>query len=241
MARILIGAHRGAMCHAPENTLAGFETAIAMKTHRIEFDVRRCKSGEIVVMHDETLDRTTNASGRVAEMTLAELAGVRAGGREPIPTLEQTLAMAKGRVKLLVEIKEAGLAADVVRLIDAAGMVGDCTISSFVEAELLATRAIEPRLATAYFHTTPGPLDPRAVIDRLGVSFLVVWARAADAQQLAAAKRCGLHIRTGFADNLTYEQTFELFRRMVDMGVDEIACGRPDWVGRMIEAYPPAQ
>ena len=241
MARILVGAHRGAMCHAPENTLAAFEKAIAMGTHRIEFDVRRCKSRQIVVMHDETVDRTTNGSGRVAELTLGELSALRASGTEPIPTLEDTLSLAKGRVKLLVEIKEPGLAAEVANLIDAAGMAEDCTISSFVEEELLAIRAVKPGLATAYFHTAPGPFDPTAVVKRLGVSFLIVWSRAADAAQLAAAKRCGMHIRTGFADNLTYEQTFELFCRMVDMGVDEVSCGRPDWIQKMIDAYPHAR
>ena len=68
---ILVGAHRGAMCHAPENSLAAVETAIAMGAYRVEFDVRRSRDGEIVVMHDETVDRTTDGTGRVGDLYVA--------------------------------------------------------------------------------------------------------------------------------------------------------------------------
>jgi glycerophosphoryl diester phosphodiesterase len=127
--KILVGAHRGAMCHAPENTLAAFEKAIEMGTYRVELDVRRCKGGHIVVMHDATVDRTTDGTGPVAQKTLEELRRLRVGGTETVPTLEETLRLAKGRCRLLVEIKETGLADDVVKLIADAGMADDCTVS----------------------------------------------------------------------------------------------------------------
>ena len=72
MASLRIGAHRGAMAYAPENTLAAFEAAIAQGAYRIEFDIRRTRDGELVVIHDATVDRTTDGSGAVADMTLAE-------------------------------------------------------------------------------------------------------------------------------------------------------------------------
>jgi glycerophosphoryl diester phosphodiesterase len=237
MRTILVGAHRGAMCHAPENTLAAFEKAIEFGTYRIELDVRRSRDGHIVLMHDAAVDRTTDGHGRVADLTLAELKRLKAGGTEPVPTLAETLACVKGRCKLLVEIKDDGITEDVVALITAAGMVDDCTISSFNEATLRRAKDLEPRLATAYFLTERKPFDPAEIIARLGVSLLVVWPRAATPPDIAAAKQCGLHIRCGFGDTMSYDESYAIFRRMADMGVDEIACGRPDWIRRMAEAY----
>ena len=237
MRKILIGAHRGAMCHAPENTLAAFEKAIEFGTYRTELDVRRCRDGHVVVMHDATVDRTTDGAGRVADLTLGELRRLKVGGTETIPTLQETLLRVKGRCKLLVEIKDPGMADDVVALIAGAGMGEDCTISSFDEDTLRQVKRCDPRIATAYFLTEPRPFDPQEVIRRLGVGLLVVWPRAATPGDIGAAKRAGLHVRCGFADNLTYDETYALFRRMADMGADEIACGRPDWIGRMAEEY----
>jgi glycerophosphoryl diester phosphodiesterase len=188
-------------------------------------------------MHDATVDRTTDGSGRVADLTLAELKRLQVGGTEPVPTLAETLACVKGRCRLLVEIKDDGIADDVVALIVAARMEDDCTISSFNEETLRRVKEVSPRVATAYFLTEPKPFDPAEIIARLGVSLLIVWPRAATPQDLAAAKRCGLHIRCGFGDTMSYEESYEIFRRMADMGVDEIACGRPDWIRQMAAEY----
>ncbi len=227
------------MCYAPENTLAAFEIAIAQETYRTEFDVRRCRTGELVVIHDATVDRTTNGTGRVADFSLAELKALRTFGKdgvetkETIPTFDETLTCLRGRVKLLVEIKEVGLADAVVEQIAAHGMESDCTVSSFQENELLRIKTIAPQIATAYFFTKPQPLDPQEIIARLGVGLLVAWPAAATPETLADAKACGLQIRCGFRDDLTYDEIHALFQRMVEMGADEIACGRPDWIGHM--------
>ncbi len=235
---ILIGAHRGAMCHAPENTLAAFEKAIEMGTYRIELDVRRCRDRHIVVIHDATVDRTTDGTGLVADLTLEELKRLRVGGTpENVPTLREALLCARERCRLLIEIKEAGLADDVVAQIVEAGMAEHCTVSSFLEDELQRVKECDSRVGTAYFLTEPKPFAPEEIIARLGVSLLVVWPRAASPEYIAAAKRCGLHVRCGFRDDMTYEETFASFRLMADRGVDEMACGRPDWIRRMADQY----
>lgn len=87
--RPLIIGHRGASAHAPENTLAAFALAIAQGADGIELDVKRCASGEVVVMHDETVDRTTNGAGKVHELSLAELRRLDAGHGERVPTLDE--------------------------------------------------------------------------------------------------------------------------------------------------------
>lgn len=232
-----VGAHRGAMCYEPENTLAAFQRAIEQGTYRIELDVRLSRDGHVVVMHDATVDRTTNGSGAVADLTLAELKALQVGGKEPVPTLEETLECVRDRCLLLVEIKPSGIADEVVRVIRNAGMVSACTISSFDEPSLLRVKELEPGLATAYFQINPQPFNAREVVERLGVSMLIGWRRAIDAALLAEAHAAGLHVRCGFGDQMTYEESHALFRELVEMGADEISCGRPDWIARMIREY----
>jgi glycerophosphoryl diester phosphodiesterase len=234
MRPILVGAHRGAMCYEPENTLAAFETAIRQGTYRIELDVRLSRDGHVVLMHDATVDRTTDGTGAVADFTLEELRRLKVGGKEPIPTLQETLRLVRGRCKLLVEIKPPGIADAVVQVIREEGMVPDCTISTFDEPTLLRVKELEPALQTAYFQIHPQPFDASEVVHRLGVSMLIGWRRAISKEILEDAHRAGLHVRCGFGDSMTYEESYALFRELVEMGADEISCGRPDWIVRMI-------
>ncbi|HCV23804.1 MAG TPA: hypothetical protein DGN59_10100 [Candidatus Latescibacteria bacterium] len=240
MKKILIGAHRGAMCHAPENSLAAFEKAIDFGTYRIECDIRQTKDGHLVMMHDASVNRTTDGTGAVAEMSLEDLKRLRLGS-ENVPTLAESLTCVKGRCLMLLELKDEGIAADVVRAVEAADMIGDCTLISFSEDNLLEARRANPEVLIGFFHLEPKPIDPTKVVDEFGASLLVVWPAAAQPDVIGAAKAAGLHVRCGFRDDLTYEDSVEVFQRMVDMGVDEISCGRPDWIGRMIrERHPRA-
>ena len=165
------------MCHALENTLAAFEKAIEMGTYRIELDVRRCRDGHIVVMHDATVDRTTNGTQPVAGLTLEELKRLRVSGTETIPLLRRRCA--RGRCRLLIEIKEARLADDVAAQIAEKGMMEGCTVSSYLEDELQRINECDSRIPTAYFLTEPKPFAPDEVIARLGVSLLLAWPSAA--------------------------------------------------------------
>jgi len=103
-------AHRGGPAYAPENTLAAFRNAIEIGADRLEMDVQMTKDGELVVIHDETVDRTTNGTGHVANLTLAEIRTLDAGNGEKIPTFAEVIALAKkGGVALLPEIKSPHL------------------------------------------------------------------------------------------------------------------------------------
>jgi len=82
-------AHRGASAHAPENTLTAFQLALDQGADGIELDVMLSKDGQLVVIHDETVDRTTNGTGKVAEMDLVELKVLDAGQGESLPTLPE--------------------------------------------------------------------------------------------------------------------------------------------------------
>jgi len=233
MKKIRIGAHRGAMAYQPENTLAAFETAIRQGAYRIEFDIRRTRDGHLVVIHDEMVDRTTDGEGRVADLTLTELKKLRSGN-EAIPTLDEAISCMRNRARLLVEFKEEDIAEQAVRQVEAAGVVDQCTLSSFHEEALLESRTLNRELDIAYFLVEPKPFDAAEVVERFGAGLLIVWPAAASSQCLADARAHGLDVRCGFRDSLTYEETREHLRALNALGVSEFSCGRPDWIGQII-------
>lgn len=98
-------AHRGASGYEPENTLAAFSKAVAMHTDMIELDVRVCGSGELVIMHDARVDRTTNGSGKVSSLSLTDLKELDAGNGEKIPTLPEALDAIGTKAKININIK----------------------------------------------------------------------------------------------------------------------------------------
>ena len=110
-------AHRGAPHHAAENTLLAIEKAIELGMDAIECDVHLCKSGEVIVMHDATLQRTTNGHGAIAAHTLAELKALKINDGQAIPTLRETLEMIDGRVPLFIELKDPKAAEATAKLI----------------------------------------------------------------------------------------------------------------------------
>ena len=105
MHKPLIIGHRGASGHAPENTLTAFNLAMEHQADGIELDVMLSKDAQVVVIHDDTVDRTTNGSGRVKEMTLEALRSLDAGGGERIPTLEEVLDTFGGQCLINIELK----------------------------------------------------------------------------------------------------------------------------------------
>lgn len=105
-------AHRGATGYAPENTVAGFDLAVDMKADYIEIDVQRSKDGELVLIHDTTVDRTTDGTGKVGDLTFEQLRGLDAGSwkgeqfaGELIPTFDEILDRYRGKVGILIELK----------------------------------------------------------------------------------------------------------------------------------------
>ncbi|MFS0883581.1 glycerophosphodiester phosphodiesterase [Metabacillus niabensis] len=105
-------AHRGATGYAPENTIAAFDLAVEMKADYIEIDVQRSKDGKLVLIHDTTVDRTTDGTGKVGDLTFDQLRSLDAGSwkgeqfvGEQIPTFEEILERYHGKVGILIELK----------------------------------------------------------------------------------------------------------------------------------------
>lgn len=137
MTKPLVIAHRGDPGNDPEfgrigeNT--GFSTEIAVRkgAKMVEYDVRRCGSGELVIFHDDTLLRTTGQPGSVADYAYDELAEFDAGYREPIPLLEDVLSHFGWEIFHNIELKEAGLAEEVLVLVQEYGLEKQVIVSAF--------------------------------------------------------------------------------------------------------------
>lgn len=161
---VVFVAHRGGIVPGvPENTLAAFREAIRHGVQVIELDLRGTKDGEIVIMHDETVDRTTNGRGAVTAMTLAELKQLDAGRGERIPTYAEVLHLVAGKgVKLLLDIKESP-ALDkrkVVRLTDQYDASLNVIVGVRNLEDLRAFQALNPNLRTLGFFATVEDLQP---------------------------------------------------------------------------------
>ena len=148
---ILKIAHRGASAYTPENTIIAFQKALEMKADALGIDVHVCKSGEVVVIHDNTLERVTNGKGRVCNKTLAELKQLVVDGSAKIATLEETINFVGRRMKLDIELKERGCAEPTYKVINNAiekyGWVyDDFFISSFIRSELEAMKSLDSKI-----------------------------------------------------------------------------------------------
>src|SRR5437867_1535551 len=160
--KVLRIGHRGAAGYEPENTLLSIQRAIELGCDLVEVDVRRTKDGHLVLLHDERVDRTTNGKGAVAEMTLERLRKLDTGGGQRIPTLQETLHLASGRVGLILELKASGIGEQVCALVRQAGFTGPVIYASFLHEELLSVREPAPTVATmALFKKLPQ--DPVAL------------------------------------------------------------------------------
>lgn len=144
---LLLG-HRGASAHAPENTLRAFRRALELGADGIECDIQRTADGELVIIHDDGVERTTDGSGLVGDLPGAVLATLDAGGGERIPTLAETLrwataATAGGRAPFLnLELKGQGTGPDTLAALTRAGYAGPIAISSFHYPSLEETRRL---------------------------------------------------------------------------------------------------
>lgn len=148
---MLIIAHRGASGYKPENTIASFLTAIEMEAKMIEFDVHICKSGEVVVIHDFDVNRTTNGKGIVSKLTLEALKKFDAGDGEQIPTLDETLNAINGKSMVNIEIKGKNsykiVAETIKEQIDSSVWeADDFLVSSFDHKQLLKFHKLLPEI-----------------------------------------------------------------------------------------------
>jgi len=138
--------HRGAKAYEPENTLRSFTKAIELGVDAVELDARRTREGEVVVIHDAKVDKTTNGKGAVSDLTLNEIKQLVTDKGERIPTLDEALDFLDKKVKIVIELKETGLEEKVLGLIHGKGLEKNVIIVSFQEEALRKVRELDNEL-----------------------------------------------------------------------------------------------
>ena len=232
--RLLNIAHRGASHKFPENTLQAFAAAIQAGADMCELDVQLSRDGIPIVIHDDTVDRTTDGHGAAAALTLAEIkrldAGIRfgpgfAGAR--VPTLEEVLIEVAGRCRLNVELKGPGTSLEVCRLLRQYGQLETSIVSSFDWAALQEARSFESAIALGVL----ADRAPDTMLDAArGLDAFSVHPRWNLLTQTLSnsAHRSGLQVLVWTVDDPAR------MKRMIALGADGIMTNCPDRLSALI-------
>lgn len=215
-------AHRGDQGVAPENTIPAFLAAIEAGAQQVEFDVKRTKDGKLVIMHDGTVDRTTNGKGAVSDLTFDEIRALDAGVKKDpkfagtkIPTFEETLDCMPDNVILNIHLG-GGVAADVVKTVLAKGRAAQSIISCNNDQDVKDARAASQDVAINYiFFVKKGPELKKKIqnaID-LKVQYVQLWFEY-DAEDIEKLKDAGIKINFFGTDDL------EKIKSLMKDGID---------------------
>ncbi len=241
--RTRVIAHRGFSGKAPENTLVAVRRAIELGADMVEIDVSLTRDGHVVVLHDETLDRTTDGEGLLSAATLEEVRKLDAGSwfssefaGEKVPTLAEVLDLVRGRILLNIEIKgeavsdetEGGIADKVLRLVGDRDMKDEIVISSFEPEALRQARELDPHVKTASLynrelHSGMGPVE---VMDAVGSNGFNLSSKGITAEIVGLCHDAGRPVAV-----YTVNEKAEM-KRQIALGVNALFTDRPD---RMLE------
>lgn len=238
----LVYAHRGASGYAPENTMSAFIKGIEMGAGGIELDVHLTKDGELVVVHDETVNRTSNGKGCVRDMSLAELRRLDFGSHfspefegERIPTLEEVLDFsAAKKIIVNIEIKATpgmyhpGIEKKVSELVKAFNLEDKVIVSSFNHPCLVRYRGISPEAAIGLLYS--------GILAETGKYAAMVGAKAVhpnfhsiDTEVIKQCRQHGIMINTWTVNE---EKDME---RLAKAGIDGIITNYPDIASKVVK------
>ncbi|RKD97444.1 glycerophosphodiester phosphodiesterase [Halopiger aswanensis] len=212
-------AHRGFGATAPENTIAAIRSA-ADRADAVEFDVRRCGSGELVVIHDETIDRVTDGAGTVASSSLQQLKRhVVLESGERIPTLEEMLAALPPNIEVNLEMKELDMAADVLAAIE--GIENRVVTTSFLVPELRTMRDLDSDQPTGLLANRHLE-NPVTTAIELGCEVIGAnWWRCLTTRLVPRAKAVDLEVHSWSIERRPVATLLE------QRGVDYVSADRP--------------
>lgn len=231
-------AHRGGAGDWPENTMPAFAAAVALGYQHLETDVHVTADGTLLAFHDESLDRVTDRTGLIRELTWSEVSRARVDGREPIPRLEDLLD-AWPQVRINIDPKHESAVEPLAAAITRAGAIDRVCIGAFSDRRIARLRALlGPRLCTA--------LGPRAVARLRAASFGAPSGRfqgacaqvpvgppsapLVDERFVRTAHRLGLDVHVWTIDDP------DEMRRLLDLGVDGIMTDRPEVLKGVLES-----
>lgn len=213
--------HRGAAGLAPENTLQSIRRAIRLECDATELDVRLTRDGIPVVVHDKTVDRTTDGKGEVANLTMAEVMTFRCSNGECIPSLTSAIDVCHGRIAMFVELKDnevVSIAAELIRRRSAQSMT---TFSSFNPLRLVAAKQICKRSGTCLLRKRLTDEKMHEINDSdigvIGLPGALVTKKIVDRVHDSGKRLYAYHVNT-----------LALGERLTVLGVDQIGTDFPD-------------
>ncbi len=226
----LIIAHRGASAYVPENTLRAFQRAIEQGAQMIELDLHTTRDGQVVVIHDATLDHTTNLTGRVDQLTLAEIKRADAGQGERVPTLAEVLDLTTGKLRLYLEIKNPRAAAPTLQIIRARRCQSEMLLASFDIGLMrqLGNEVRDVELGVILGSESLNPLVryreafPWRALRTINYQVLCMQVKLCYGYLARRVKASGKRLYVWTADSERQ------FARMIARGVDGIVTNRPD-------------
>lgn len=220
--RILVIAHRGAHQKAPENTLASFQHAIDLGCDYVEVDVRRTSDGVLVLMHDSDVARTTDGTGKVNELTYADIQKLTVGQSEKVPTFDEALKLCRGKIKIYIDHKDAP-PAEIVETVTRHKMVNDVIVYSSYDG-LRAFKKLNPKIWI--MPPNPGSIEKINTIRRdLKAETFDGNVRDWNIELAKAAHAAGAQI---WVDNLGEHDNEAGFQKSLDLGVDAIQTDYPE-------------
>lgn len=239
MRRPLVTSHAACKGHAPENTLAGIRKALQLGADAIEIDVHCTSDSVPVLLHDNTVDRTTDGTGDVHAMPLKVVRALDAGAKqfvpqfqgEPIPTLAEVIDLTKGRALLQIEVKQPEIERHVARVVREADAIADCEAHSFWPQIVQRMRAVEPRMACALL------TDGRRIVDwdeffgfalSLNAQGVSVYHESATPERVRGGQLRSLTFMVWTVDDEAAMQA------MIAAGVDSICSNFPDLVRKAV-------
>ncbi|MGH7388372.1 MAG: glycerophosphodiester phosphodiesterase [Candidatus Rokuibacteriota bacterium] len=252
--RPLVAAHRGGALLWPENSLLAYRSALGLGVDYVETDVHLTADGEVVVMHDPTLERTSTGIGALRERTLADLGPVRLRARdgsvtdERVPTLAQLLdLLAPSRAGLLLEIKvderkqrHPGIEEKVLALVRSRKMDGRTLVMAFERDTVARVRELDPAIPTVLLigrgqvqRERVWPAESVKWAAGLGATAIGYNHRLIDADVVAAARKAGLTLAAW-----TVNEEADI-RRVLGLGVDVVISDRPDVARRLVDRPKP--
>jgi glycerophosphoryl diester phosphodiesterase len=224
--RILRIGHRGAAGHAPENTIAAIRRGVSLGVDFVELDVQRSRDGRLVVMHDEFVDRTTDGTGPVSEMTWDELQLLDAGNGERVPCVEGALAAANGHAGAILEAKLRGIGPAIHRVVRASAFSGPVIYASFLHAEILEIRKIDP-LAKTMALMDCIPVSGAAVARDANATSVGLSHDCATAEFIAALHDGGLEVFLYTVDDP------RLIQCAIELGADGVISDYPERIPKI--------
>lgn len=232
--------HRGAAGHAPENTLSSFQKALELGADTLELDVHLSKDGELIVMHDPRVDRTTNGNGYIKDLTVEELKKLDTGKLfeayqgERIPLLQEVFDLLKGKASFVIEIKNGpifypGIEGKLVQLIEKNDLVDDVIVIAFYHPSLKRVKEFNPKIKTGILFVGAF-IDPWAVAEQVGADTLHPMYEYVTEEMVVEAHKRGYAVYPWTINEPAQQEQWHKY------GVDGIISDYPDSLSGVLRA-----